>query len=136
MNELELAQFAVPAAQTLLTTMLSDGWQAVKGRLARIVAGETGDPQSAGEGLDELRQRVIADDSQEALEQRRSEVFALLCAAISRDPSVITPLTDLLGDVEAGNTSVDAEKIHQSATVRDNGVNFQQISGTQNYRAS
>ncbi|MFD7474416.1 hypothetical protein ACFV8Z_20200 [Streptomyces sp. NPDC059837] len=136
MNELELAQFAAPAAQTLLTAMLTDGWQAVKGRLARIVAGRTGDPQSAEEGLNELHQRVIADSSHEALEQRTSEVFALLCAAISRDPNVVTPLRELIGEVEAGKTSVEAERIHQTATVRDNAVNFQQISGTQNYRTS
>lgn len=136
MNELELAQFAAPAAQTLLTVMLSDGWQAVKGRLARIVAGGAEDPQSTEENLDELRQRAIADDSQEALEQRRSEVFALLCAVIGRDPNAIVPLADLIGEMEANKSSVNAEKINQSATVRDNAVNFQQISGTQNYGAS
>ncbi|MFJ2829060.1 hypothetical protein ACIPC1_16040 [Streptomyces sp. NPDC087263] len=136
MNELELAQFAAPAAQTLLTTMLTDGWQLVKGRLVRIVSGRGGDPQSAGQSLDDLRQRAIADDSPEAREQRRSEVFALLCAVISRDPDAIMPLRELLNEVEANSASIDAEKIHQNATVRDNGVNFQQISGTQNYGSS
>ncbi|MFG3169241.1 hypothetical protein [Streptomyces sp. NPDC048200] len=136
MNELELAQFAAPAAQTLLTTMLTDGWQLVKGRLVRIVSGRGGDPQSTGQSLEDLRQRVLADDSPEALDQRRSEVFALLCAVISRDPGTVTPLRELLGDLESNVASVDAERISQSATVRDNGVNFQQVNGTQNYRSS
>ncbi|MFE9992540.1 hypothetical protein ACFYRK_37465 [Streptomyces sp. NPDC005381] len=136
MNELELAQFAAPAAQTLLTAMLTDGWQLFKGRLVRIVSGRGGDPQPAEDSLDSLRQRAIVDDSPEARDQRRSEVFALLCAVISRDPDAIAPLRRLLSDVEANAASTNAENIHQNATVRDNGVNFQQISGTQNYRSS
>ncbi|MBY8876810.1 hypothetical protein [Actinacidiphila acidipaludis] len=136
MNELELAQFAAPAAQTLLATMLTDGWNAAKGRLIHIFSRTEGDPQTAGQSLDELRQRAIANNSPEALEQRRSEVFALLCTAISRDPGAIAPLKELLRDLEDSSAPVKAREIHQSATVQDNGVNFQQISGIQNYRKS
>ncbi|WP_436947855.1 hypothetical protein [Streptomyces sp. SudanB52_2052] len=135
MNELEIAQFAVPAAQALLTVMVSDGWQSFKGRLARIVGGSLEDPHAAEEHLDEMRLRLISDDSQETLQQKHAEMVALLCAAITKDPNTIAPLKELLGDVQASNATVNAEQISQNATVRDNAVNFQQISGTQNYRA-
>jgi putative component of toxin-antitoxin plasmid stabilization module len=135
MNELELAQFALPAAHALLTAMVSDGWQAFKSRLARIVAGRSGDVDLAEGTLDELRQRVIESQQSRDVQQRQNEIFALLCATLARDPESATPLKDLIADIEAHNSSVHAKTITQNATVHDEAVAFQQISGTQNYQA-
>jgi hypothetical protein len=135
MNELELAQFAVPAAQTLLTAMVSDGWQAFKSRLARIVAGRSGNVDQAEETLDELRQRVISSQQGGEVQQRQNEIFALLCTALAREPEATTALKELLSDIETHAANVNAKSITQNATVQDSAVAFQQVSGTQNYRA-
>ncbi|MEV5007150.1 hypothetical protein [Streptomyces sp. NPDC055692] len=136
MNELELAQLAMPAANTLLTAMVSDGWQAFKTRFARIVAGRSGDVDSTEESIDQLRQRVIEYQTRGDEQQARNEIFALLCAVLGRDSEAGASLKKLLEDVTSSDLGVRAQSISQEATVRDNGVSFQQVSGTQNYRAN
>ncbi|MFH8657344.1 hypothetical protein [Streptomyces afghaniensis] len=135
MNELELAQFAVPAAHALLTAMVSDGWQTFKSRLARIMAGRSGNADLAAETLDELRQRAIDSQQNGDVQQRQNEIFALLCTTLARDPEAVTPLKELLADIEAHNSEVNANNISQNATVQDNAVAFQQVSGSQTYQA-
>ncbi|UIZ14151.1 hypothetical protein [Streptomyces sp. R527F] len=136
MNELELAQFAAPAAQALLTAMFSDGWLVIKSRLARVVAGRSEDVALAEENLDEMRRQIAADQDEGNVQRGQNEMFALLCTVLARNPEAITPLRELLSEVQASSSQVDADSISQSATVHGNAVNFQQISGTQNYRAN
>ncbi|WP_431994787.1 hypothetical protein [Streptomyces griseoflavus] len=134
MNELELAQFAVPAAHALLAAMVSDGWQTFKGRLAHIVAGRSGDVDLAEENLNELRQRVINSQQSGEVQQQQNEIFTLLRTTLARNPEAVDPLKELLADIKAHNSSVKANTITQKVTAQDEAVTFQQISGTQNYR--
>ncbi|MFF1646235.1 hypothetical protein [Streptomyces sp. NPDC058240] len=136
MNELELAQLAMPAANTLLSAMVSDGWQAFKTRFVRLVAGGSGDLDATEASIDELQQRILGYDARGDLQQGQNEIFALLCAVLSREPAARDSLKELLGDIEASSSSVNAQSISQNATVRDDGVSFQQISGKQEYRNS
>ncbi|GHD91669.1 hypothetical protein [Streptomyces naganishii] len=136
MNELELAQFAMPAASTLLTAMVSDGWQAFKTRFSRIVAGRSGDTRATEGNIDELRQRVVDYQTQGHAERGQTEVFALLCAVLARDPESLAPLRELLADIDMSGSEDSSRRVSQNATVRDNGVSFQQVSGTQHYHAN
>ncbi|MGW8699665.1 hypothetical protein ACWGOK_22445 [Streptomyces eurythermus] len=136
MNELELAQFAMPAASTLLTAMVSDSWQAFKTRFSRIVAGRSGDTRATEGSIDELRQRIVDYQMQGQVEQGQNEVFALLCAVLARNPESLAPLRELLADIHKNGSEDSARRVSQNTTVKDNGVSFQQVSGTQHYHAN
>jgi hypothetical protein len=136
MDELELAQFAMPAASSLLTAMVSDGWQAFKARFSRIVAGRSGDTRATEGSIDELRRRLVDYQAQGHVEQGQSEIFALLCTVLARDPESRGALRELLADIDASGREGSAGLVSQNVTVKDNGVSFQQVSGTQNYHAS
>lgn len=136
MNELELAQFAMPAANTLLTAMVSDGWQAFKNRFSRVVAGRSGDVLAAEGSIDELRQRIIDFQARGDTQEGQNQIFTLLCTVLARDSESRTLLSELLGDIESSSSGASVRSVSQNATVRDSGVSFQQASGTQNYHAN
>jgi putative component of toxin-antitoxin plasmid stabilization module len=136
MNELELAQFAMPAANTLLAAMVTDGWEAFKARFSRIVAGRSGDMQTTEGSIEELRQRVVDYETRGHVEQGQSEIFALLCAVLAKNPEAQESLRELLSEIDASRSEDNAPRVSQNATVKDNGVSFQQVSGTQNYHAN
>ncbi|MEU6669694.1 hypothetical protein [Streptomyces sp. NPDC046727] len=135
MSELEILQMATPAAQALLSCMVSDAWQATKGRFARLLGRDgEGDVQIIEGDLEESRREVLegAPDTSRVT----AEVWkARFRQALLVNPEMADDLRTLLTELGEG-PDTGSGRVNQNAVAKDNAVVFQQSSGVQNYYGS
>ncbi|WP_329244725.1 hypothetical protein [Streptomyces canus] len=135
MSELEILQMATPAAQALLSCMVSDAWQATKGRFARLLGRDSeGEIQIIEGDLEESRREILegaSDTSQVTAEVWKARFRQALLANPEMADDLRTLLSELGNDSDAGS-----ERVKQNAVAKDNAVVFQQSSGVQNYYGS
>ncbi|MFC4498748.1 MULTISPECIES: hypothetical protein [Streptomyces] len=135
MSELEILQMATPAAQALLSCMVSDAWQATKGKFARLLGRDSeGDVQIIEGDLEESRREILEGTSDTS--RVTAEVWkARFRQALLANPEMANDLRNLLGELgeDAGTSS---QRVTQNAVAKDNAVVFQQSSGVQNYYGS
>ncbi|MCL7494850.1 hypothetical protein M8I34_26120 [Streptomyces sp. MCA2] len=130
MSELEVLQLAAPAAQVLVSCMVTDAWLAAKERFARLLGRGNEEHASAIDAdLEEARSAVVDGDPNSTVV---TEVWrARFRQALLANPEMAGELRDLLAEIETPNAQ--SRTVHQSIVARDHAVAFQQGSGTQNY---
>jgi hypothetical protein len=133
MSDLEVLQLAAPAAQALVSCMVTDTWLAAKERFARLLGRGNEEHESAIDAdLEESRSAVVDGDSSSTIV---TEVWkARFRQALLINPEIARELRDLLAEIETPNTQI--QTVNQSMVARDHAVAFQQGSGTQNYYGS
>ncbi|MGX5188709.1 hypothetical protein ACWKT5_39910 [Streptomyces avermitilis] len=132
MSELEVLQLAAPAAQALVSCMVTDAWLATKERFARLLGrGNENHAIAIEADLEESRSAVVEGDSNSTVV---TEVWkARFRQALLANPEMARELRDLLTEIE---TPTQSQNVHQNMAARDHAVAFQQGSGTQNYYGS
>ncbi|MFJ7151081.1 hypothetical protein ACIQVT_23220 [Streptomyces sp. NPDC100445] len=132
MSELEILQIAAPAAQALLTSMVTDAWQAARGRFARLLGrGNETEIRAIEDDLEDARNQVIEGSPERSLVA--GEVWkARFRQALIANPEMAKELRELLSELNRAEPR-HGDTAQQRAVARDNSVVFQQGSGTQNY---
>ncbi|MEY9937596.1 hypothetical protein [Streptacidiphilus sp. MAP5-3] len=135
MNELEVLQVATPAAQALLTTMLTDGWSAVKARFAKSLSRNSAEEDSTATYLEYCRTLIVASESSDVAERTRAELIERLRLALMANPAAMQEVTKIVDGIEGQARRAEQRTVKQSATAKGNSVVFQQGFGTQTYEA-
>ncbi|MFI0577448.1 hypothetical protein [Streptomyces tendae] len=135
MSELEILQMATPAAQALLSCMVSDAWQATKGKFAKLLGRDIeGEVQIVESDLEESRRGILENSSVSS--EVTTEVWkARFRQALIANPEMADDLRALLNELGV-NADASNGNVSQTAVARDNSVVFQQASGVQKYYGS
>ncbi|MFB7619454.1 hypothetical protein [Kitasatospora sp. NPDC056181] len=131
MDGIDVSQWAMSAAQALITAMTTDLWAGARDRFAGLLARR---PESAGEvaeELDDARQQLLdAGVTEEAAEETSAEWVSRFRRALTRDPSLVEEIRTLLEEqnVEAPAAS---GRFTQNFSATGGGIVFNQGTGTQ-----
>ncbi|MDI5972407.1 hypothetical protein POF50_024220 [Streptomyces sp. SL13] len=114
--EAELVALAGSGASTLVGLMVSDGWEQVRRRIARLLARD-GDVPSAEAELERARDGVVAarDDGDEEAESDYVEEWTpRLRRLLRRDPDAGRQLLALLAELGGAAPSQSAGSVHNT----------------------
>jgi hypothetical protein len=128
---LDAAQWAVPAAQALISAMTSDLWTSARERFARILARRSDTADEVSEDLEESRQQLVdAGGTDEAREEISAEWLNRFRRALTRDPSLLDELRSLI-DEHGEKQTTGGGDVTQHVSAAGGGIVFNQGTGAQ-----
>ncbi|MEV1078114.1 hypothetical protein AB0I98_07655 [Streptomyces sp. NPDC050211] len=131
--EAELAALAASGATTVVTLMVSDAWEQMRERVARLFAG--GDEgTSADEELRASRDELLvarAAGDEDAVADVEEEWRLRLRRVLRADPSAARELRELLDECDPQRSHAPSVSVHNTISGTVNGPAFQgqQFSG-------
>lgn len=132
MSELEIVQWAAPAAQALVGAMMGDLWGSVRDRFTGILSRRSGDESDISDELEESRHRLLeAGGDEETHGEVLSEWRSRFRRALTQNPELLEELRALLGEFHEDPPVQQNHRVEQHIQT-SGGTVFNLGSGTQN----
>ncbi|MDV9189335.1 hypothetical protein R6L23_14140 [Streptomyces sp. SR27] len=131
MSELEIVQWAAPAAQALVGAMMGDLWGSVRDRFTGILSRRSEGASDVAEELEESRQRLLgAEGGEETRNEVMAEWRSRFRRALTQNPMLLDEIRTMLAEFEGDKPA--EQRYHVEQHVRSSGgIVFNLGSGTQ-----